>query len=96
MGFLFFIYIYTSFYLIKIRLNNDIIIMNMEKIYIESEYIKLSQFLKFIDLIFSGGEAKIFLENNEILINGEKDNRKGRKLYKGDIVEILGKQYQIC
>ena len=89
-------YIYTSFYLIKIRLNNDIIIMNMEKIYIESEYIKLSQFLKFIDLIFSGGEAKIFLENNEILINGEKDNRKGRKLYKGDIVEILGKQYQIC
>lgn len=70
--------------------------MNMEKIYIESEYIKLSQFLKFIDLVFSGGEAKIFLENNEILINGEKDNRKGRKLYKGDIVEILDKQYQIC
>lgn len=70
--------------------------MNMEKIYIESEYIKLSQFLKFIDLVFSGGEAKIFLENNEVLINGEKDNRKGRKLYKGDIVEILGKQYQIC
>ncbi|MBQ3418610.1 MAG: S4 domain-containing protein YaaA [Erysipelotrichaceae bacterium] len=68
----------------------------MEKIYIESEYIKLSQFLKFIDLVFSGGEAKIFLENNEILINGEKDNRKGRKLYKGDIVEILDKQYQIC
>ena len=96
MGFLFFIYIYTSFYLIKNRLNNDIIIINMEKIYIESEYIKLSQFLKFIDLVFSGGEAKIFLENNEILINGEKDNRKGRKLYKGDIVEILGKQYQIC
>ena len=70
--------------------------MNMEKIYIESEYIKLSQFLKFIDLVFSGGEAKIFLENNEILINGEKDNRKGRKLYQGDIVEILDKQYQIC
>ena len=68
----------------------------MENVVITDEYIKLSQFLKYIDLINSGGEAKIFLENNTILINGIIDNRKGRKLYKGDIVKILNKKYLIC
>ena len=68
----------------------------MDNIKIEEEFIKLGQFLKFVDLVSSGGEVKSFLYENIILINGEEDNRKGRKIYKGDIVEILGKKYQIC
>ena len=68
----------------------------MEDIKIEEEYIKLGQFLKYVDLVSSGGEIKSFLYENIIIINGQEDNRKGRKIYKGDIVEVLGKKYQIC
>ncbi|MBR0462713.1 MAG: S4 domain-containing protein YaaA [Erysipelotrichaceae bacterium] len=68
----------------------------MENIEISSEYIELGQFLKVVDLVSSGGEAKSFLRENEVIINEEADDRRGRKLYKGDIVEVLGKKYRIC
>lgn len=68
----------------------------MEEIKIKGEFLKLEQLLKIVDLISSGGEAKFFLQNNEILVNDELDNRRGRKLYPGDIVKILGKSYKLC
>jgi len=68
----------------------------IKEIKIESEYITLGQFLKIADIISSAGEAKAFLACNRILINNEEDNRRGRKLYKDDIVEIDGKRYKIC
>lgn len=68
----------------------------MKRIEIKDEYITLGQFLKVADIIASGGEAKIFLNSNTILINDEEDNRRGRKLHKGDKVSILGVDYLIC
>lgn len=68
----------------------------MKEITIYSEYIKLEQFLKLADIVSSGGEAKIFLLNTKILVNKERENRRGRKLYKGDEIEVLGKVYKIC
>lgn len=68
----------------------------MEKIEIKDEYITLGQFLKVANIIASAGEAKIFLNSNIILVNGEEDNRRGRKLHKGDKVSILGVDYLIC
>lgn len=68
----------------------------MERIEIKDEYITLGQFLKVADIIASGGEAKIFLNSNIILINDEEDNRRGRKLHKGDKVNILGVDYLVC
>ena len=68
----------------------------MERIEIKDEYITLGQFLKVADIIASCGEAKIFLNSNIILVNGEEDNRRGRKLHKGDKVSILGVDYLIC
>lgn len=62
---------------------------------INSEYIELGQFLKFVDIIHSGGEAKIFLANNDVLINGELDVRRGRKLRPGDKIEVKGNGYLI-
>lgn len=67
----------------------------MEKIKINTEYITLGQFLKIADIISSGGQAKFFLAENEVLVNGEVDNRRGRKLYKDMTVKVLGKDYQI-
>ncbi|MGE6630732.1 S4 domain-containing protein YaaA [Bacillus sp. NPDC077027] len=57
---------------------------------IETEMITLGQFLKLADVIQSGGMAKWFLSEHEVLINQEPDNRRGRKLYPGDVVTIEG------
>lgn len=63
---------------------------------IESDFVSLGQFLKLCDLISSGGEAKLFLRENEIFINGEKEDRRGRKLYERDLIKINDEVYQIC
>lgn len=62
----------------------------MKNVEISTEYITLGQFLKLADVIQSGGEAKWFLSENEIVINGEVDNRRGRKLRNNDEVSIEG------
>lgn len=65
----------------------------MEKI--TTEFITLQQFLKMNDLTLSGGEAKYFVRENTILVNGETEDRRGRKLYPGDEVTVNGKKYRI-
>ena len=67
----------------------------MEKVNIKPPFIKLGQFLKLVDMIQSGGEEKIFLANNEVKVNGEVDQRRGRKLYENDKVEVKNKEYII-
>ncbi|MXQ53084.1 S4 domain-containing protein YaaA [Shimazuella alba] len=62
----------------------------MKKIAIQGEYMTLGQLLKSVDLIASGGEAKIFLQTYQVLINGEPDDRRGRKLYPQDKIGIEG------
>ncbi|MDM5296604.1 S4 domain-containing protein YaaA [Bacillus pumilus] len=57
---------------------------------IETEMITLGQFLKLAEVIQSGGMAKWFLSEHEVFINQEPDNRRGRKLYPGDVVAIEG------
>ena len=68
----------------------------MKEVKIDSEFITLGQFLPFADLVSSGGEVRAFLAENEININGEAENRRGRKLYRNDLICIGGKQYKIC
>ena len=65
------------------------------EITINTEYITLGQFLKLADIVQSGGEAKSFLAENEVEIDGISDNRRGRKLRGGEIIEILGQKYEI-
>lgn len=61
-----------------------------EKIKLNTEFITLGQFLKLADVIQTGGMAKWFLSENDIFINGEQDQRRGRKLRAGDKVKIAG------
>ena len=68
----------------------------IKEIKIKDEYVNLGQFLKLADLVSSGGEAKAFLAVNKILINKEEDNRRGRKLYRNDVIEIGTEVYRIC
>lgn len=67
----------------------------VEKLIIDSEFITLGQALKILDLVSSGGQTKNFLNSNPILINGELDNRRGRKIRANDTLIILGKTYQV-
>lgn len=68
----------------------------MKKIKITTEYITLGQLLKIADIASSGGEAKILVKELDITVDGEKENRRGRKLYPNMIVKIIGYgEYQI-
>lgn len=67
----------------------------MKQINITTEYIKLDQFLKLADIVSTGGEARFFILDNRILVNGEEEKRRGKKLRDGDKVEIKGKLYGI-
>lgn len=60
----------------------------MITIKLTSEFITLGQLLKITDCIGSGGEARHFLTNNKIYVNNELDQRRGRKLYAGDRIDI--------
>ena len=70
-------------------------IKKQTEITIYSDYITLGQFLKLADIIQTGGEAKSFLAQNTVVIDGEVDNRRGRKLRGGEKIEVLGQTYEI-
>lgn len=55
---------------------------------IKETYITLGQFLKLADLISSGGMAKPFLQQMEVFVNDELENRRGKKLRNQDVVQI--------
>lgn len=67
----------------------------MKEVSIRTEYILLGQMLKYAGIIGNGGESKSFLANNVVKINGVLDNRRGKKLYNDDVVEVLGVKYKI-
>ena len=67
----------------------------MKEIKINTEYITLGQFLKLADIIQSGGEAKMYLLDAEVLVNDELDTRRGRKLRDGDVVEVENQKFVI-
>ncbi|PSL39992.1 S4 domain protein YaaA [Planomicrobium soli] len=60
----------------------------MKEIGIETEFITLGQLLKMTDTISSGGMAKWFLSEHEVFVNGELEDRRGRKLRPEDKVII--------
>jgi ribosome-associated protein len=62
---------------------------------ISTPYITLTQLLKMTDWIASGGQAKAAVLSLNIRVNGEAENRRGRKLYPKDEIEIEGKRYTI-
>jgi len=67
----------------------------MKKFMINTEFITLGQFLKAENYISSGGQAKFFLFDNEVLLNQERRTERGKKLYSGDHVLVLGNEYLI-
>jgi len=60
----------------------------MEKIKINSEYIKLDQLLKFANITENGADAKFLVQNGFVFVNGEVELRRGRKLFGDEEVEV--------
>lgn len=58
-------------------------------------YITLNVLLKLTNIISTGGEAKYYLANNEVKVNEILENRRGRKLYPGDLVKVEGREFEI-
>ena len=67
----------------------------MKEIFIYTDFVTLGHFLKLANLIQTGGEAKEFLANHKIFVDGELDNRRGRILYVGMIVALLDEKFVI-
>ena len=65
------------------------------KIRDDEEYITLNVLLKITGLIQTGGEAKWYLADNDVYVNGEKENRRGRKLYRDDVIKANKDEFVI-
>lgn len=57
---------------------------------LKGEYIKLEQLLKVVGILDKGGQAKIYLTSNPVLVNGHEENRRGAKIHRGDTVVAEG------
>ena len=60
------------------------------EIKIDTEFIKLDSLLKYANVVESGGMAKSLVQEGYVLLNGEVENRRGKKIYPGDVVELEG------
>ncbi|MCR5587952.1 MAG: RNA-binding S4 domain-containing protein [Lachnospiraceae bacterium] len=67
----------------------------MEEIFIKDDYIKLDQAIKLAGLVMSGAEAKHLITEGEVLVNGEEELRRGKKLHDGDRFKLFDKEFVI-
>ena len=67
----------------------------METITITTEYIKLQDLLKLAAVTATGGEAKLLIQEGQVLVNGEVCTQRGKKLRPGDDVEAEGLHYGV-
>lgn len=67
----------------------------MKEIFIDTEYIELGKFLKYVNAVDSGAIAKMVIVDGHVLVNGEVEIRRGKKLREGDVISFDGTDYVI-
>ncbi|MDO4339715.1 MAG: RNA-binding S4 domain-containing protein [Eubacteriales bacterium] len=65
------------------------------EIKIRDEYIKLGQALKLAGVVEDGVEAKYAVQDGKVKVNGEVDERRGRKVYEGDVISFRGEEIRV-
>jgi ribosome-associated protein len=65
------------------------------EIQIKDDFIKLGQALKLAGVVEDGVEAKYAIQDGQVKVNGEVDDRRGRKVYVGDVISFQGKDIQV-
>lgn len=68
---------------------------SINEIFLTKEPVELFKILKFEGLAATGGEAKIFIANGLVSVNGEVETRKSRKMVSGDTILFAGESYQL-
>ena len=68
---------------------------HVEEIPITTEFIKLQDLLKLANLVGTGGEAKIVIQNGDVSVNGEVCTMRGKKIRPGDTVAFGGKELTV-
>ena len=63
---------------------------------IGTEFIKLQDAMKYANIVYSGGEAKAFIQEGEVTVNGEVCTMRGKKLRPGDKFGFNGQTYLIA
>ena len=61
----------------------------------DQEYIQLNNLLKFLDLVNSGGEAKVRIQNEEVIVDDQVELRVRNKLRKGAIIQFDGRTIHV-
>lgn len=62
---------------------------------IRDDFIKLGQAMKLADLVDSGVDAKLVIQDGQVSVNGEAEYQRGRKLRDGDVFEFDGTQVKV-
>ncbi len=62
---------------------------------IHTEYIKLQDFMKFCDVVPSGGVAKMVIQDGAVTVNGETELQRGKKLHSGDVIGFDGNFFRV-
>ena len=67
----------------------------MQEITIKDDFIKLGQLLKLAGLVGSGTDAKFVIAEGMVKYNGEVETRRGKKVYRGDVISFEGKEVKV-
>lgn len=67
----------------------------MKDIVITKEPVELYKILKFEGIVASGGEAKAVIDDGQVLVNGEIETRKRKKIVSGDVIEFMDNKFKI-
>ncbi len=67
----------------------------METVAIRDDFIKLGQVMKLAGMVDSGVDAKMVIQDGEVLVNGEVDTRRGRKIVPGDVISFRGQEIEV-
>ena len=62
--------------------------MDRERLELRGEFVTLGQLLKIWNVAETGGAARFVLEDSDVRVNGERETRRGRKLFAGDVVSL--------
>ena len=69
---------------------------NEVPVVISTEFIKLQDAMKYANIVYSGGEAKQLILDEQVKVNGEVCTMRGKKLRPGDRFEFMGQTYLVC
>ncbi len=61
----------------------------------DKQIIKLDQFLKWVGVVATGGQAKLLIQDGHVQVNGQVEVRRGRKLVEGDRVSTMGETFKV-